>query len=223
MLAPQAWEKTPDLPQHIRDFYAYHACLTEPWDGPAALVFTDGQTVGASLDRNGLRPCRYFVTEDGLIGAASEAGAIPTGDRRIVVRGKLGPGQMILVETHHSVFLEDGQIKSELASRQPYGAWVKQNRAPPQRSMLPTDQPATEYQRPTTNDQVAFSYTSEELTMVLRPMVETKAEAIGSMGDDTPLAMFSTSRARCSAISASALRKSPTPRSIPCAKRWSCR
>ena len=127
MLAPQAWEKTPDLPQHIRDFYAYHACLTEPWDGPAALVFTDGQTVGASLDRNGLRPCRYFVTEDGLIGAASEAGAIPTGDRRIVVRGKLGPGQMILVETHHSVFLEDGQIKSELASRQPYGAWVKQN------------------------------------------------------------------------------------------------
>jgi glutamate synthase (ferredoxin) len=189
MLAPQAWEKTPDLPQHIRDFYAYHACLTEPWDGPAALVFTDGQTVGASLDRNGLRPCRYFVTEDGLIGAASEAGAIPTGDRRIVVRGKLGPGQMILVETHNSVFLEDGQIKSELASRQPYGAWVKQNirRLPTTNHQLPT----TNDQRPTTNDQVAFNYTSEELTMVLRPMVETKAEAIGSMGDDTPLAMFS--------------------------------
>jgi glutamate synthase (ferredoxin) len=185
MLAPQAWEKTPDLPQHIRDFYAYHACLTEPWDGPAALVFTDGQTVGAALDRNGLRPCRYFVTEDGLIGAASEAGAIPTGDRRIVVRGKLGPGQMILVETHNSVFLEDGQIKSELASRQPYGAWVKQNVR--HLSTLPT----TSCQRPATNDQVAFNYTSEELTMVLRPMVETKAEAIGSMGDDTPLAMFS--------------------------------
>lgn len=185
MLAPQAWEKMSDLPQHIRDFYAYHACLTEPWDGPAALVFTDGQTVGASLDRNGLRPCRYFVTEDGLIGAASEAGAIPTGDRRIVVRGKLGPGQMILVETHHSVFLEDGQIKSELAARQPYGAWVKQN----VRHL--TAQPTTYDQRPTTNDQVAFNYTSEELTMILRPMVETKAEALGSMGDDTPLAMFS--------------------------------
>ncbi len=192
MLTPQAWEKTPDLPQHIRDFYAYHSCLTEPWDGPAALVFTDGQTVGASLDRNGLRPCRYFVTEDGLIGAASEAGAIPTGDRRIVMRGKLGPGQMILVETHHSVFLEDSQIKSELASRQPYGAWVKQNVR--RLTALPTTNDPTgtlRSQRPTTNDQVAFNYTSEELTMVLRPMVETKAEAIGSMGDDTPLAMFS--------------------------------
>ena len=185
MLSPQAWEKTPDLPQHIRDFYAYHACLTEPWDGPAALVFTDGQTVGASLDRNGLRPCRYFVTEDGLIGAASEAGAIRTGDRRIVLRGKLGPGQMILVETHNSVFLEDGQIKSELASRQPYGAWLKQNLR--HLNALPT----TNDQRPTTNDQSAFGYTSEELTMVLRPMVETKAEAIGSMGDDTPLAAAS--------------------------------
>ncbi len=185
MLVPQAWEKMADLPQHIRDFYAYHACLTEPWDGPAALVFTDGQTVGASLDRNGLRPCRYFVTEDGLIGAASEAGAIPVGDRRIVVRGKLGPGQMILVETHHSVFLEDGQIKSELAARQPYGAWVKQNVRHLAVSL------ATNQQRPTTSDQVAFNYTSEELTMILRPMVETKAEAIGSMGDDTPLAMFS--------------------------------
>ena len=185
MLAPQAWEKTPDLPQHIRDFYAYHACLTEPWDGPAALVFTDGQTVGASLDRNGLRPCRYFVAEDGLIGAASEAGAIPIGDRRVVMRGKLGPGQMILVETHHSVFLEDGQIKSELASRQPYGAWVKQ------KVRRLNAQSTTIGERPSTNDQVAFNYTSEELTMVLRPMVETKAEALGSMGDDTPLAMFS--------------------------------
>ena len=185
MLAPQAWEKMPDLPQHIRDFYAYHACLTEPWDGPAALVFTDGQTVGASLDRNGLRPCRYFVAEDGLIGAASEAGAIPIGDRRVVMRGKLGPGQMILVETHHSVFLEDGQIKSELASRQPYGAWVKQN------VRRLNAQSTTIGERPSTNDQVAFNYTSEELTMVLRPMVETKAEALGSMGDDTPLAMFS--------------------------------
>jgi glutamate synthase (ferredoxin) len=206
MLVPQAWEKTPDLPQHIRDFYAYHACLTEPWDGPAALVFTDGQTVGASLDRNGLRPCRYFVTEDGLIGAASEAGAIPIGDRRVVARGKLGPGQMILVETHHSVFLEDGQIKAELASRQPYGAWVRQNlrhlsgsgsvRSPRECDGMSHGEAAhgaivAEYQRPAASDQVAFNYTSEELTMVLRPMVETKAEAIGSMGDDTPLAIFS--------------------------------
>jgi glutamate synthase (ferredoxin) len=214
---PQAWEKTPDLPQHIRDFYAYHACLTEPWDGPAALVFTDGQTVGASLDRNGLRPCRYFVTEDGLIGAASEAGAIPTGDRRIVVRGKLGPGQMILVETHNSVFLEDGQIKSELASRQPYGAWVKQN----VRHL--SARQTTHDQRPITNDQVAFNYTSEELTMVLRPMVETKAEALGSMGDDTPLAMFSNRPRSLFGYFRQRFAEVTNPRSIPCAKSWSCR
>ena len=191
MLAPQAWEKTPDLPQHIRDFYAYHACLTEPWDGPAALVFTDGCTVGASLDRNGLRPCRYFVTEDGLIGAASEAGALPLGDRRIVLRGKLGPGQMILVETHNSVFLEDGQIKSELAARQPYGAWIKQNLRHLPQTAVSTPSSEPQDHQSAIQTQAAFGYTSEEHTLILRPMVETKAEAIGSMGDDTPLAAAS--------------------------------
>jgi glutamate synthase (ferredoxin) len=127
MLVPPTWEKLPDLPQDVRDFYAYHACLSEPWDGPAALIFTDGQTVGAALDRNGLRPCRYLVTDDGLIAAASEAGAVPVDDRRIILRSKLGPGQLIAVDTARGLFLEDNQIKSELAARKPYGLWVQQN------------------------------------------------------------------------------------------------
>ncbi len=105
MLVPPAWEKTPELSPAVRDFYQYHAAISEPWDGPAALVFTDGTLVGASLDRNGLRPCRYFVTEDGLIGAASEAGAVPTGNRTIIRKGKLGPGQLFIVDTARGVAL----------------------------------------------------------------------------------------------------------------------
>ena len=118
----------------MRDFYAYHAGLTEPWDGPAALVFTDGATVGATLDRNGLRPCRYLVTEDGLVAAASEAGAVPVEPDRIRVQGRLGPGQMLAVDTRHGLVQEDGAIKAGLAARRPYGAWLRHpqtGRAPP--------------------------------------------------------------------------------------------
>ena len=193
MLVPPAWERVPDMPAAVRDFYQYHAGVSEPWDGPAALVFTDGQIVGASLDRNGLRPCRYFVTEDGLIGAASEAGAVPTGDRQIILKGKLGPGQMMAVDTVHGLFLEDGQIKRELAERQPYGLWVKQNlRQMPAAEGRQTDAETTVVSHSSlVAQQVAFGYTHEELTVVLRPMVENKAEAIGSMGDDTPSAVLS--------------------------------
>jgi glutamate synthase (ferredoxin) len=197
MLVPPAWEKLPDLPQDVRDFYAYHACLSEPWDGPAALMFTDGQIVGASLDRNGLRPCRYLVTDDGVIAAASEAGAVPVDDRHIILRGKLGPGHIIAVDTARGLFLEDNQIKSELAARNPYGLWVQQNLRKlknVQCSMI-NDQTA----RLSLNfdhsaliiAQAAFGYTHEELTIVLKPMVENQAEAIGSMGDDTPSAVLS--------------------------------
>ncbi len=197
MLVPPAWEKTPELSPAVRDFYAYHATISEPWDGPAALMFTDGQVVGASLDRNGLRPCRYFVTEDGLIGAASEAGAVPTGDRTIILKGKLGPGQLFAVDTARGVYTEDHILKSELAARKPYGQWLKQNLR-----TLRNDQCSTINDQSSVDslnidhsaliiDQASFGYTHEELTVVLRPMVENKAEAIGSMGDDTPSAVLS--------------------------------
>ncbi len=195
MLVPPAWEKIPDLPEAVRDFYAYHACLTEPWDGPAALVFTDGATVGATLDRNGLRPCRYLITEDGLVAAASEAGAVPVESERILMQGRLGPGQMLIVDTAQGRVLENGALKAELAARQPYGEWVRGNI----RKLSNYPLPVTPSPVPmgmggfttTLQQQAAFGYTSEELAVVIKPMVEDGVEALGAMGDDTPLAALS--------------------------------
>ncbi len=198
MLVPPAWEKQPHLAPEVRDFYAYHAGLSEPWDGPAALVFTDGATVGATLDRNGLRPLRYLVTDDGFVAAASEAGAVPIDPERIRVQGRLGPGQMVAVDTLNGLVQEDGQIKRELAGRQPYGAWLKNavRRLPAVKPTLPdTLEPVPAGDEPAKDSptalQAAFGYTAEELIMVLRPMVENQAEAIGSMGDDTSPAILS--------------------------------
>jgi glutamate synthase (ferredoxin) len=193
MLVPAAWEKVPDLPEAVRDFYAYHAGLTEPWDGPAALVFTDGEIVGATLDRNGLRPCRYLVTEDAIVAAASEVGAVPVEPGSIRVQGRLGPGQMLAVDTRRGLVQEDGAIKAGLAARRPYGAWLRHpttgvRHLPVQIVELP---PPAAITQETVALQAGFGYTSEELVTVLRPMVENKAEAIGSMGDDTPLAVLS--------------------------------
>jgi glutamate synthase (ferredoxin) len=193
MLVPAAWEKLPDLPEAVRDFYAYHAGLTEPWDGPAALVFTDGEIVGATLDRNGLRPCRYLVTEDGIVAAASEVGAVPVEPGSIRVQGRLGPGQMLAVDTTRGLVQEDGAIKAGLAARRPYGAWLRHPttgvRHLPEQIVEPPAPAASTLE--TVALQSAFGYTSEELVTVLRPMVENKAEAIGSMGDDTPPAILS--------------------------------
>ncbi len=190
LLVPPAWEAIPDLPEAVRDLYEYHTCLTEPWDGPAGLVFTDGTRVGAALDRNGLRPCRYTVTEDGLVVAGSETGILPIEESRIRVKGKLGPGQMVLVDTAMGTFYKDSQIKAELAMRKPYGLWVREHirRLPNHLSKTDTlPQPA----EPLIARQAAFGYTGEELVTVLRPMVEDGVEAIGSMGDDTPAAVLS--------------------------------
>jgi glutamate synthase (ferredoxin) len=205
MLVPPAWEKLPDLPEAVRDFYAYHACLTEPWDGPAALVFTDGATVGAALDRNGLRPCRYLVTGDGLVAAASEAGAVPVEPERIVLRGKLGPGQLLSVDTSRGLVLENAALKLDLAARQPYGHWIRTHlRTSPElpipnlKSQIPNPKSQISNLKlsegglqSTLQQQAAFGYTNEELVMVIRPMAEDGVEALGSMGDDTSPAVLS--------------------------------
>ncbi|HEV3475009.1 MAG TPA: glutamate synthase-related protein, partial [Actinomycetota bacterium] len=182
MLIPEAWEGTPDLPDAVRDFYRYHACLSEPWDGPAGVVFTDGIRVGAALDRNGLRPLRYAVCDDGLVVCASEAGAVDVEGRGRVRRGRLGPGQMLCVDPADGRVVEDAEIKGWLASRQPYGEWIERNgRAEPVgRSgvAVPDDLTAR---------QVTFGFTKEEVTVVLRPMATQGKEPTSSMGDDTPL------------------------------------
>jgi glutamate synthase (ferredoxin) len=194
MLVPPAWERLPDLPEALRDFYEFHSCLTEPWDGPAALAFTDGVRVGVALDRNGLRPNRYIVTEDGLVIAGSEAGILPIDEARVQLKGKLGPGQALVVDTERGVVMRDLQVKGELAVRRPYGAWVRRGI----RKLETADRRRQTADGGLRSDvggllahQAAFGYTSEELVMVLRPMIETGAEAVGSMGDDTPSAVLS--------------------------------
>ncbi len=198
MMVPEAWEKICDLPQSLRAFYQYHACLMEPWDGPAALTFCDGQIVGTALDRNGLRPARYLVTEDGLVVSGSEVGAFPIDERTIVHKGKLGPGQMIAVDTIAGHFYTNEEIKAMLAKRQPYEHWVAQHHRSLKTLMSRLDALPTPL--PTLSDmdagqlesqQMAFGYTSEELNVILKPMLRSGQEPVGSMGDDTPAAVLS--------------------------------
>ncbi|MFV9504158.1 MAG: glutamate synthase large subunit [Oscillochloridaceae bacterium umkhey_bin13] len=190
MLVPEAWEKISDLSPALRAFYQYHACLVEPWDGPAALAFCDGRVVGTALDRNGLRPARYLVTDDGLVISGSEVGAVTVDEARIVHKGKLGPGQMIAVDTQNGRFFTDEDVKEYLAGLQPYEAWVGQHL-----QRLGSDQAAQPTVTPPASDllplQMAFGYTSEDLNVVLKPMGSTGQEPVGSMGDDTPAAVLS--------------------------------
>jgi glutamate synthase (ferredoxin) len=184
MLVPEAWEGF-DVDPAVRDFYRYHACLMEPWDGPAGLVFTDGTRVGAVLDRNGLRPLRYAVCEDGLIACASEAGAVDVDGHGSVRRGKLGPGEMICVDPERGGLEENDSIKRRLADEQPYGRWLDDNL-----TSLDPGEPTEEVMPDLVARQTTFGYTKEEFTYVLRPMATQGKEPIFSMGDDTALSVL---------------------------------
>ena len=193
MLVPPAWRSDQGIPQEVADFYEYHRCLCEPWDGPAALCFSDGLTVGASLDRNGLRPARYALSEDGVFCLGSEVGISGLDLSQVVEMGRLGPGEMIAVDTVGGKLLRDADIKAALAARQPYGKWLKANN-------LRFDHVTAKDVFPPAGDldilgltqkQVAFGYSSEELEIILKPMFRDGAEPVGSMGDDTPLAVLS--------------------------------
>jgi glutamate synthase (NADPH/NADH) large chain/glutamate synthase (ferredoxin) len=187
MLIPEAWEKT-DMPPERRAFYEYHACHAEPWDGPAAIVFSDGRLVGASLDRNGLRPARYIVTDEDLVIMGSEFGIVDVDEGRVVKKGRLGPGQMVAVDTESGRLLENDEIKAEIVSRHPYREWVEGNKRtlPGVRVAPPPHDPATLPHRLR-----AFGYTEEELAFVARPMAVEAKDPVFSMGDDTPLAVLS--------------------------------
>ena len=190
MLVPQAWQNSHAIAPDVRDFFRYHACLVEPWDGPAALIFTDGVRVGAALDRNGLRPLRYHERSDGLVIGASEVGAIrvelPEDASVTVRRGRLGPGQMLCVDPTIGEAQHDETIKHELAARAPYGAWLREGLI-----TLGTGQPVEHVGDDLVRRQLAYGFTKEEVTSVLRPMATQGKEAVSSMGDDTPIEVLS--------------------------------
>ena len=189
MMIPGAWEKQLDLDPQLRDFYEYHSMIMEPWDGPAAVVFTDGDLVGATLDRNGLRPGRFVVTEDGFIILASEIGVADIAPDKIVRKGRLQPGKMFLIDTVAGQIIEDEQIKSEVASLEPWGEWLEASR------INLRDLPEREHVRYSSKSvkrrQRAFGYTEEDLKIFIAPMARNGQEPIGAMGTDTPIAAIS--------------------------------
>ena len=200
MLIPEPWSGHESMPDGLKSYYEFQACLMEPWDGPAALAFTDGTRIGATLDRNGLRPGRWWQLRDGLVVMASEAGVLDLPAADIVRKGRLRPGQMFLVDTHEGRIIEDGEIKKKLASAKPWREWLDGNQVrldsiadPPDAAELCQSRPSgvageggslIELQR-------NFGYTLEDLRVILAPMASDGAEPIGSMGNDTPLAILS--------------------------------
>ncbi|HEY6533175.1 MAG TPA: glutamate synthase large subunit, partial [Acidimicrobiales bacterium] len=189
MMIPEAWEHQPSMPKAKRDFYRYHASLMEPWDGPASIAFTDGTVIGAVLDRNGLRPSRYWVTDDGLVIMASEVGVIDVEPSRVVRKGRLQPGRMFLVDTHAGRIIGDHEIKQRLADAHPYGDWLNTNQVA--LDSLPSRPHTLRPHQSVVQRQQVFGYTTEELKILLDPMARTGAEPIGSMGTDTPIAVLS--------------------------------
>jgi glutamate synthase (NADPH/NADH) large chain len=190
MLIPEAWENHESMPKVKKDFYAYHSCLMEPWDGPASVTFTDGDAIGAVLDRNGLRPSRYVVTDDDRVIMASETGALEIAPERIVKKGRLEPGKMFLVDMKQGRIVDDHEIKHAVASAKPYGQWLSEYMVPlselPAAPEVPGPDPETLLHR-----QMAFGYTLEDLKYIVGPMGSNGEEAIGSMGNDAPLAVLS--------------------------------
>ena len=190
MMVPEAWEHQPSMPRAKRDFYRYHASLMEPWDGPASIAFTDGTVIGAVLDRNGLRPSRFWVTSDDLVIMASEVGVIDVDPARVVQKGRLQPGRMFLVDTAQGRIIDDEEIKDRLATAHPYGEWLAANQlelqslASQPHTLMPHDSVVKRQQ--------LFGYTTEEMKLILEPMARLGIEPIGSMGTDTPIAVLSS-------------------------------
>jgi glutamate synthase (NADPH/NADH) large chain len=189
MMIPEAWENHTEMDQQRRDFYSFHSAMMEPWDGPACVVFTDGSQIGAVLDRNGLRPSRYWVTDDGLVVLASEVGVLDLDPASIVRKGRLQPGRMFLVDTDEHRIIEDEEIKGELAKEHPYGEWLHAGLI--HLDDITEREHVVHTHASVTRRQQIFGYTEEELRVLLTPMANTGGEALGSMGTDTPIAALS--------------------------------
>ena len=189
MMIPEAWENHTEMEEKRRDFYRFHSALMEPWDGPACVVFTDGTQIGAVLDRNGLRPSRFWVTDDGLVVLASEVGVLDLDPATVVRKGRLQPGKMFLVDTDDHRIIEDEEIKAELAEEHPYGEWLHAGLI--HLDDIPDREHIVHTHASVTRRQQVFGYTEEELRILLTPMANTGGEALGSMGTDTPIAALS--------------------------------
>ena len=191
MLIPEAWDGNENMSQEKKDFYEYHANLMEPWDGPASITFTDGKIVGATLDRNGLRPSRFVVTDDDTVIMASEVGVLDVDPAKVVTKGRLQPGKMFIVDLEQGRIISDEELKKKICTQQPYGKWVKENKVrlqdlPEPGGSFHKYDPVTFLKR-----QISFGITSEDLRVIITQMCETGKEALGSMGSDTPLAVLS--------------------------------
>src|SRR5215216_957288 len=190
MMIPEAWAGNPLMDETRRAFYEYHAALMEPWDGPAAIAFTDGRQIGATLDRNGLRPARWLVTDDDRVIMASEAGVLPIPEEKIVRKWRLQPGKLLLVNLEEGCIISDGEIKPTLATKNPYAEWLARSQ------IVLEDLPETEPKAPVTSESLldrmqAFGYTQEDVKLLMAPMATTGQEAVGSMGTDTPISALS--------------------------------
>jgi len=188
MMVPEAWEGRDDLPEHLKAFYAFHSCVMEPWDGPAAIAFTDGRVIGATLDRNGLRPGRWMETRDGWVVLGSETGVLDEPPENVLRKGRLQPGKLFLVDLGEGRIVADEEAKEAVAARRPYGEWyaegvVRLDELPPRRAIVPRE--------PRRTRQLAFGYTQEDLRVLLAPMAAKGEEPIGSMGNDLALAVLS--------------------------------
>ena len=190
MLIPEAWEKYPDVDGDVRAFYEYQQCVIEPWDGPAAIAFSDGLTVAAAVDRNGLRPCRYKIRADGMVALGSEVGLVDFDPREVIETGKLGSGETLLVDTIRGRVVRSLEAKREIATRKPYAKWVARYMAtlPPSAG----DEPLVTSSSALLAPQLAFGYGFEDIRLVLEPMGGAGGEPVWSMGDDTPIAPLST-------------------------------
>jgi glutamate synthase (NADPH/NADH) large chain len=190
MLIPEAWEKHTLMDPHRRAFYEYHAAMMEPWDGPAAVAFSDGRQIGATLDRNGLRPARYLVTNDDMVVMASETGVLPIAEEKIVKKWRLQPGKMFLIDLEAGRIIDDKELKDTLANTKPYRAWIERIRI--KLDDLPAPTKIGEQSKvPLLDRQQAFGYTQEDVKFILSPMAQQGEEAVGSMGNDSPLAVLS--------------------------------
>ena len=190
MMIPEPWENHESMDAERKAFYEFHSCLMEPWDGPASMAFTDGKFIGACLDRNGLRPSRYYVTHDDVVIMASEAGVLPVAPERVKIKGRLQPGKMFLVDLEQGRIIADEELKKKYASAQPYGKWLEDNHVLlknlPEPAHVHEEDHATVLQR-----QQAFGYTFEDLRFIVGPMARDGIQPLGSMGTDTPLAVLS--------------------------------